>query len=312
MLLFLACTTGGDSPADTQDTEVDSTDPATVELAGECPMAIDHGGFLVAAYTDYSIVDGRFADGVVPLTVLEELVVEGDCRLLRRNNPHCEPTCSPEETCDFDGTCLPYPEDQDLGHVTVSGLSQAVGMDPRSPGAHYFDTTLEHPGFEPDALIRLDTAGVLGEQRLYGVGVAPLELGEENWILNGGSELHVTWNETSPLARSHVVLRANIDQHGTSPASVVCVFEDDGAGVVPATMVTALVDAGVSGFPTGSLSRQTADSVTVDGECMDFIVSSPRRAKEVRVEGFTPCDEPSDCPPGQECNFAIELCEDIE
>ena len=67
MLLFLACTTGGDSPADTQDTEVDSTDPATVELAGECPMAIDHGGFLVAAYTDYSIVDGRFADGVVPL-----------------------------------------------------------------------------------------------------------------------------------------------------------------------------------------------------------------------------------------------------
>ena len=77
-------------------------------------------------------------------------------------------------------------------------------------------------------------------------------------------------------------------------------------------MVTALVDAGVSGFPTGSLSRQTADSVTVDGECMDFVVSSPRRAKEVRVEGFTPCDEPSDCPPGQECNFEIELCEDIE
>ena len=65
MLLFLACTTGGDSPADTQDTEVDSTDPATVELAGECPMAIDHGGFLVAAYTDYSIVDGRFADSVL-------------------------------------------------------------------------------------------------------------------------------------------------------------------------------------------------------------------------------------------------------
>ena len=25
-----------------------------------------------------------------------------------------------------------------------------------------------------------------------------------------------------------------------------------------------------------------------------------------------PCDEPSDCPPGQECNFEIELCEDIE
>jgi hypothetical protein len=93
---------------------------------------------------------------------------------------------------------------------------------------------------------------------------------------------------------------------------VVCVFEDDGTGVVPASMVTALVDAGVSGFPSGSLTRQTSDRVDIDGACMDFTVASPRRQEEVRVEGFTPCDDPSDCPPGQECNLEIELCEDIE
>ena len=312
MLILLACVSNKDGTDSTPTDTGTGLDPATVALDGTCPLASDRGGFIVAAYEDYSIVDGRVADAVVPMTVLEELDVEGDCVLYRRNNPHCEGGCEPDETCDFNGECLPYPQDQDLGHVTVKGLSADVGMDPGTPGAHYFDTSLPHPGFEADALVRLDSSGVYGEQTLFGVGVETLVLGESVWTLNGGSQLHVSWEPPVGLARGEVVLRANIDQHGTSPASVVCVFEDDGTGVVPASMVTALVDAGVSGFPSGSLTRQTGDRVDIDGACMDFTVASPRRQDEVRVEGFTPCDEPSDCPPGQQCNLEIELCEDIE
>ncbi len=275
-------------------------------------MESDLGGFAVEVYTDYSSVDGQVADAVVPMTVLEEMQVEGTCRLLRRNNPHCDPLCDPDETCDFDGTCLPYPEDQDLGQVTVSGLVVPVTMDPRAPGARYFDTTLPHPGFEPDVLVTLRTGGVFGDQSLYGVGVEALEPGETSWILEPEKDLVVTWTPASGLVRGEVSLRIDIDQHGTSPASVHCTFPDTGQGVVGASMVNALVESGVSGFPTGSLVRQTIDRVLVDEGCFDFSVASPRRTDEVRVLGYTPCDEHGDCPPGQRCDLDIELCVDIE
>lgn len=306
-MLMLAC----NGPEDSGDTETPPVvDPATVELDGACPMEVDLGGFLVESYEDYSIVDGRVADGVVPLTVLEELATEGSCRLLRRNNPHCAEGCGPDETCDFDGECLPYPTDLDLGTVSVLGLAVDVEMEPRTPGAHYFDTTLPHPALAADDLITVVTAGALGPQRLYGVGMEDLEPVSEQWLLVRGEALVVEWTAPTGLARSKVSLHIDIDQHGSSPASVHCDFPDTGSAEVPAAMVDALISAGVSGFPSGSLSRRTQDHQLVEAGCFDFTVASTRRPDEVRVKGYTPCDDQGDCPPGQVCDLDIEICVD--
>lgn len=66
-------------------------DPATVELAGPCPMATDYGGFVVEAYEDYSIVAGKVADGMVPITVLEEVGAEGGLSGARAQRPLVRP-----------------------------------------------------------------------------------------------------------------------------------------------------------------------------------------------------------------------------
>ena len=48
--------------------------------------------------------------------------------------------------------------------------------------------------------------------------------------------------------------------------------------------------------------------VDVGGGCVDFTVSSPRTA-DVSVAGFTPCVDDRDCPPEQDCNEKIQICE---
>jgi hypothetical protein len=73
-------------------------------------------------------------------------------------------------------------------------------------------------------------------------------------------------------------------------------------------MITDLINAGVSGFPNGSLTRRTMDAQTVSAGCVSLAVVS-EQAATVRVSGYTPCDHPDDCTPPQQCNLTLQLCE---
>ena len=117
----------------------------------------------------FSTVAGEVRSGVVPITVLEDVTdpkyTGGQCKMLRRNNPFCNPACNPDETCDFDGQCLPYPENQDVGVVTVGGVyenvegsaTHGVVMHPLQPGNNYFNVNMWHPAFNPGELIETRT-----------------------------------------------------------------------------------------------------------------------------------------------------------
>jgi hypothetical protein len=298
------------APGDPAPDTAGELDPATVPLAGECSMAQDLGGFTVQAIETYSTVAGSVSDGVVPMTVLEEVASEGGCRALQRNNPFCDPPCGSDETCDFDGACLPYPETQDLGTVTISGLTEPVSMEPVPPGYTYFDTSVGHPAYEAGALVTLRSSGGRWDPiTLHAVGLPQLVPVEDTLLLVEGEDLLLHWDPPADPVRSELALRINIDQHGTSPISLYCSFEDDGEATVPASMVDLLVNAGVTGYPSGTMSRRTVDSVSLDDDgCMDFTLASSR-TPDVRVDGFTPCHDDEDCPDGQECNEQLEICE---
>lgn len=305
LALLVACSGPGSGPE--QNLPLPEGDPSTVELAGDCPMDTRVGSFTVGDFEKYTIVDGSVANGVVPVTILDETMASGDCRLLLRHNLFCEGGCEQAETCDFDGTCVPYPEAIDLGPVTLAGLVRDVSMDPVQPGARYFDTSLPHPAMTAGALLQLRTeGGPLGPFDLHGIGVAGLELDGAAWVLDRGQDLTVRWSPAP--GRSHVRMEVRIDQHGISPSTLVCDFDDDGEGSAPAAIVDALIDAGVTGFPNGTLSRRTVDQATVPGGCVDLVTQSVRNP-DVRVSGFIPCDEPSDCPDGLDCNLQTQLCE---
>ncbi len=310
-LLFLACSpdpTDTSGPADSG-TGDPTGDPLTIPLAGECPMESHHGAFVVEAYDNYSIVDGSVSDGVVPSMVLENSAEEGDCILWKRNNPYCEPACVSGDTCDFSGECIPYPAAQDLGTVSVRGLTSSVDMEPIVPGYRYFDTDLDYPGFKAGKLVQLTTSGgAYASFTLHAVGVDLLEPTATSWTVTPGTPLSVAWDAPTTTVRSSVRLSLNIDQHGQTPLTLVCHFDDDGAAEVPASVMDALMGAGVTGFPLASIRRQTADSTTVGTGCVDLVLSHDVDI-DVTVEGHTPCTSNADCPPGHPCNLAIQTCE---
>ena len=320
--VFWACTSSKEddsepiddsSPPETGDDSDEPTkiDPATVPLTGECAMAEDYGGFVVIADGKDGYVDGKVADGVVPTSVLETIASDGDCQLLRKNNPFCDPGCTAGQTCNFDGECVPYPSNQDLGTVTITGLVEPVVMEPVFPGYTYYDTKLPPEPYASGELVTLsapDAPG--GPLELHGVGVSALEPTDASWVFQSGKPLTVRWAApTGVVVRSEVALTISVDQHGATPSVLRCTFEDDGEAVVSGKILDALVDAGVTGFPNGTLDRRTVDHGDVlKTGCADFTISSPRGVP-VDVLGYTPCITTKDCPKGQTCDKDLQICE---
>lgn len=301
--------TDTDTDAD-NDTDTDVLpDPATVPLDGECADDVHWGAFLVDSTEEYAYVTGSLSNGIVPVAVLTRVLDSGDCTIWRRENPFCDPTCSPGYTCDLTGECVPYPSTQDMGTVTLTGLSQPVTMEPVTPGYTYFDTSIPNPPWTAGDLLTLETTGGAYEPvTLYGVAPAPLVPVSLDWVITEGEPLAVAWDAPAGPVRSELVLTLRIDQHGTTPSSIECVFADDGAADVPADVIQTLMGFGVTGFPAGDLVRRTADSAAIGDGCIDLSATSSRLA-HVEISGYTPCTRDADCPEGLTCNEALERCE---
>ncbi|MFN3200402.1 MAG: hypothetical protein ACE366_18535 [Bradymonadia bacterium] len=290
---------GVDPPPD----EVMCLEPEEGPLNGACALEDRVGGFLVENQRQFTIVTGDVADSVLPQSVRPEKAREGDCRLLERPNLFCDPPCASGETCDGN-QCIPYPAPQDLGGVRIDGLQDCVQMQATPPGNNYFFNRLGRPGFEPGDWVNLVAEGLT----LHGRGVAPLEESDEVWLLRRGEPLEVRWSAGN-VDDAKVAITISIDQHGASPLSLHCDVADTGMTQVPAALIDRLIDGGVTGAPSGQLSRHTADSTMTEDGCVDFIVASSR-ARAVRVDGFTFCTMNADCPDGQTCDVPREVCVD--
>lgn len=320
LTLLFACTTQDSDPketgstdsSDTEDTEDSFVTDTSIEVSvdGECPQETRWGGFVVEANDDYAYVTGSVRDGIVPMEVLSIGLVSGDCIVYKKENPFCDPGCDPDETCNFDGECVPYPVEQDLGTVAVGGLLEAVSMEPVTPGYNYFDTSLPNPPWEPGATITLQTGGGVYEPvTLHAYGLDAFVVPDLEWQVADGVDLIVSWDAPVTETRSEVELTLNIDQHGITPSTAVCIFADDGEGTVPSDITENLFALGVSGFPSGTLTRRTVDSGEVgEGGCMEM-ASTITKVASIDVAGYTPCVDDDDCPTGMECNEAIQLCE---
>jgi len=310
--LFTAC--GGKD--DTSDDSAGATSPGTFgadegSVDGECPEAIRAGRFVVDQTDSYAFVDGELTDAVIPTNVRTEVFAEGDCRILRRENPFCDPPCGGDETCDLSGTCVPYPSAVNVGTVSIRGLSSAVSMEPVEPGNTYFDTSLANPPWTPgDAVALSSTGGDITAFEMHGYAPDTLEGVPETWTISTSRDLNISWTPPAADAGTEITLVLRIDMHGTTPSALECTFADTGSGVVSSATLSALVDAGLTGFPAGEIRRRTADHAELDnGTCVEFLARSVKVPDLVEIEGYTPCRQDSDCPEGQECNEELERCE---
>ncbi len=277
-----------------------------VAFAGACAAAGRVGGFELLMEADYTAFSGAVADGVVPITVLEPVGEGGGCVMLRRNNPFCDPPCQPGTTCDFDGACIPYPSNHDVGLVDITGLVEPVEVTPVMPTLDYFVNDLMHPAFTPGAAIDLSAAG--GDYAAFtlrGAGVAMIEPTSAALELTNNQPLTVEWAPGDGAATVRVEL--SIDQHGNTPVRLVCEAEDVGTLTIPADLVSQLVSFGISGFPSVQYYRETVDSIALEPGCVDFAVRSHVQT-QLAVAGHIPCNKPDDCPDGKICDLMNQTC----
>ncbi len=273
----LACNdTGGGGDTD-GDTDTDTFDHQA-SIDGRCPLDERYGSFEVGQHPNYSNVRGWVKDGVVPLTVWHLEESEGDCQLLRKIHPECDPACEGGQTCSQDGECVPFPLNVSAGTVTVYGLVEDLAMEPNGVD-EYENNEVTSPPFAPGAqiLVRAD-GGDTGEFFLDGTGVEPLVIPDNEWVINRDEslvvqeDLEITW--TPQEGDWRIMATLNIDQHGNSPVTMICYFEDTGTAVVPKGLLQTFTDWGVTGYATGQLYRQTFDSTQVDLGCVDLQVFS--------------------------------------
>lgn len=285
----------------------DDAGPSQGPNGKACDDASRLGGFRVEIEKTYTTVDGSVQSKVVTSIKSELVAEENGCRLVKRSYPFCDPLCAAGKACTVDATCVSEPKSLNAGTATITGLLGPVAMEPVQPGNRYFDTSLPTVGFEADAKIRLRTSGdELEALDMSAVGVAPLALLDSKFVVARDKPLVVQWKKTA-RGKGKIRVTVNVDQHGSSPITLECATDDVGSHEIPAKLMTALLDAGVSGFPTGHVFRESVDSREVEGGCVDFLVGSHLLAA-IEVEGHTPCNRPADCKPSETCQIATNTC----
>ncbi len=303
----------GGSQDDTDDDEPEGeTLPEPIPFTsprGACTQSSRVGGFSVERQVDFGVVEGEVREGVVPTAISNVVADDGRCQLLERRNLACFPACVGVETCGETGACIPFPRGLSVGQVSISGLTKETVMQPLSPGNRYFSPGADNPPFPVATQIVLSAAGDEGLPgfQLFGMGSEPLPEAP-SWVLAAGSDLVVEWAAPTADVETTVLIELTIDQHGLTPLSLSCELEDTGSATIPASTVDRLIASGVTGFPNGRIMRRTADHVDLAIGCVDLLVGS-RFAASVSVAGFTPCNDPGDCPTGLTCNIALERCE---
>jgi len=262
------------TPTDSNTTDANSCSIPT--LSGTCDPNVTVGSFTLVHEDGYSVISGQVADGVVPATILKQVGQNGNCTLLQQMSPFCNPSCAAGTTCNYDGTCIPYPNPVNVGTVVVKGLKTSVEMSPVGASLTYFDTQLPHPAFDAGACIELTAAGAtIAGFTLHGTGVTPLVIPDTTLVMRYGQPLTVTWTAAADN-QARILLSLNIDQHGLTPVTLVCDVEDTGAFSVPKEMVNALMDFGYTGLAKADIYRQTVDSVSTVYGCVEFKVMSHR------------------------------------
>lgn len=280
-------------------------EPKAPSVYKPCPQDQRWGRFRVSLQAKFSSFEGSQANGVVPSHVPNVAKTEGDCTLYRPPNLSCDPPCGPNERCNREGKCIPAPRNQDLGKVYVRGMSKDLDVSAQQPGFHYVNEgTLPHPVTDVSQEVQLFVSGGPGGPlALHAHGISALELGVERVEIESNKNLDLTWTAAKDADRTKMVISLNVNNHGVAASWISCVVPDSGKFSLSASLITELLDAGVSGFPSLEFNRMSVDSIAIPGEndaCLEFAVQSPRTI-DVVVPGVVSCNEDEDCPEGQSC-----------
>jgi hypothetical protein len=252
----------------------------------------------------FSVAGGTVYDGPVPETFpLAVALDETGCQLLKPALPFCSGGCGGDAACVDDETCAPYPNAQNVGILQLEGLgSEPVTMEPFPPGFAYQSRALPHPPCLEGESVRLSAPAFSAASAC----VAPLVVFNTAFPVKRGQALALTWEAPSQTDQTRLLIKLDVSHHGGKKGEIDCNVPDNGAFEISASLVTALVDLGLAGYPTIVLTRVASASSPAQ-PAVQFAISSGIE-REVDT-GITSCTENVHCPTGQQCNTDKLTCE---
>lgn len=266
-----------------------------------------------AAVPAFTSVLGKIYDGAVP----EQLVwvkadSEGACTLSTPQVPFCNPGCG-SAVCVADGQCAERPSAQDVGAVTVSGMTTTSGdasFTLSSVAKSYqlpAGITLPYPAFMAGTKVTFSAAGAdLAAFELTARGIEPLVLSAQEFPLDAAKPLEIAWTASSePSSKIHVKL--DISHHAGTKGMIECDGDDNGSLSIPAKLIAQLLDLGVAGYPTVVVTRSSTGSAKLNQGVVQLILTSIQEWP-VTVVGLNSCTSDDDCPAGKTCTTSEQVC----
>ena len=94
----------------------------------------------------------------------------------------------------------------------------------------------------------------------------------------------------------------DISHHGGFKGLITCDTEDAGSLDVPPALVDRLLNLGVAGYPTVTVTRKTTAHARLSPGRVALNVIAERLLPIV-IPGYTSCSENDPCPPGKTCGL---------
>jgi hypothetical protein len=271
--------------------------------SGEPCAKNERAGTLALRLTDgKTILEGAISNGASPVGETD-VASEGLCRLV--GPAVCATTCASGTVCVGNDVCMTDPTEESAGKITVTGLLTPLELMVNGITGTYSKTIVDpYPAFEPGAAIQLSAAGdTIPAFNLHGWGVPQLVVTTPSPVnVSSGSGVPLTWETTGVNPeQSEVFINFEVNVHGAATGHIECTVPDTGSYELPETLVTDLVDRGLSGFPRMEMIRRSVDSTELAaGNCVEFEVGT-QVTIELTVDGLVSCSDDLPCPEGQTC-----------
>lgn len=294
-------------------------DPPPVERSRETKRTSDLselvGDFAVrlvasdqSTSTARTSVLGVVKNGPDPSPILWHRTAEdGDCLLFEPEAPFCATPCGGSAACTAQDECTPYAEGRDVGTVELSAIGDRVlSMKPVAGKYTPVGAVLPYPPCSEGDTLRLDAEG--GEYPAFTIEascIAPLEF-QTRAKLEPGADLALEWTAPGDPDLARIQIKVDISHHGGAKGKIECDTADDGSVSIASALVDRLVELGVAGFPTISLTRVARGTAEAEPRNVTLsVLESVERP--VDVPGVVSCTDDGQCPAGQRCSPSL-LC----
>jgi hypothetical protein len=240
-------------------------------------------------------------------------VVDEDehCILYAPSIPFCDPPCESGSACVTGDVCQVHPTAHSLGKATIQGLELEDGttefaITPLRPNFNYLPgasvTLVNPPATEGDPVQLVTEGGDYEPLTLVALAIAPLDFHTDGEALpfEPDTALLLEWTAPESPEQSEIWIEVDISHHGGAKGKINCTAPDVGRLEIAQSLVSGLIDLGVAGYPTITLSRRSAGFANIEpGRVALEIVSDLELP--LAIPGLISCTSPDDCSANQTC-----------